>query len=366
MVKLWLPVRIITLLGIVAVCAYSFTVPSSSWANEALKKNVKPTVSQTSEDMRSLWNKASQAAARGQQKECATFFELALKACPPADKSNLCTLHKNLGLTYAERREFQLSLNHYQEAYFLDDQDPESIYNIAASNLNLGKLGLALQWYNKYLQDFPAGKDSARARQMVATLSDAQQSKEAQSTDYLDESDQNTLARWQANKMPIHVYIEPGDKIPGYRKELRQFISDAFNAWAAASGGAVAWQLVDRPIEDGINVQWVQNPEELSNFQAPGRSATGMEQGHAKTETEYIGGKLYIFRCNVQIATYKEGTVMPNETIKATCFHEIGHALGISGHSTNINDTMNSYCPSTGLSNRDKATIKRLYQSPGN
>ncbi len=47
------------------------------------------------------------------------------------------------------------------------------------------------------------------------------------------------------------------------------------------------------------------------------------------------------------------------------CLHEIGHALGLMGHSTNHSDVMYSSMPlatnNRGLSERDKNTVKHLY-----
>jgi len=47
------------------------------------------------------------------------------------------------------------------------------------------------------------------------------------------------------------------------------------------------------------------------------------------------------------------------------CLHEVGHTLGLNGHSANPKDvmfySMNSDNPITALSARDKSTMARLY-----
>jgi predicted Zn-dependent protease len=60
------------------------------------------------------------------------------------------------------------------------------------------------------------------------------------------------------------------------------------------------------------------------------------------------------------------GEVLSDPAMKAVCLHELGHALGISGHSPYSNDimypTLNFDQVLTNLTERDTATIKRLYQ----
>lgn len=42
---------------------------------------------------------------------------------------------------------------------------------------------------------------------------------------------------WNLKKMPIHVYIDDGSDVPGYRSEMKSFVTSAMDAWRHASGG---------------------------------------------------------------------------------------------------------------------------------
>ncbi|MBZ0185329.1 MAG: matrixin family metalloprotease, partial [Candidatus Obscuribacterales bacterium] len=56
---------------------------------------------------------------------------------------------------------------------------------------------------------------------------------------------------------------------------------------------------------------------------------------------------------------------LSDDDMKKVCLHEVGHALGINGHSSDNHDIMFfSESPSVwpALTKRDKLTIRLLYQ----
>jgi hypothetical protein len=60
------------------------------------------------------------------------------------------------------------------------------------------------------------------------------------------------------------------------------------------------------------------------------------------------------------------GKPCSDDAIKETCLHELGHALGLNGHSPNASDIMHfvqSFRQLPALTRRDKNTIARLYSS---
>jgi len=56
---------------------------------------------------------------------------------------------------------------------------------------------------------------------------------------------------------------------------------------------------------------------------------------------------------------------LSEEEMKKTCLHELGHAMGLQGHSTNNHDIMFFAMSTTVwpvISRRDKATLFRVYE----
>ncbi len=54
------------------------------------------------------------------------------------------------------------------------------------------------------------------------------------------------LGWWNLKAMPIHVYIDEGYGIPGYRPEMKSAVLRGLEAWRQASGGKI-WFQVDPP-----------------------------------------------------------------------------------------------------------------------
>ncbi len=79
-------------------------------------------------------------------------------------------------------------------------------------------------------------------------------------------------------------------------------------------------------------------------------------------------GEEYIANAKVRICTIDRETGKPlsEDDMKKTSLHELGHALGLRGHSSNNHDIMfYSVSPTVWpvLSKRDKATLFRLYET---
>ena len=91
-----------------------------------------------------------------------------------------------------------------------------------------------------------------------------------------------------------------------------------------------------------------------------GRNAGETKTGHVKLQ-----GKVYLGRADISIAktNYIGFTCTDLELLK-TALHEIGHAIGILGHSKNITDIMYystaSHRQST-LSDKDIETVNKIY-----
>lgn len=164
------------------------------------------------------------------------------------------------------------------------------------------------------------------------------------------------LCRWPDGAMPIQVYIAP---FTWYEKKkqqeslmYRQMVLDSLDLWRKATNNLVRFNMVSNLNQSQIDFKW--------------RRVDRKTLGHCTYEMD---NQYRLFSAEVQIgisdgllhAAYQEAS-----EVKHTILHEIGHALGLIGHSDEANDIM--YVPHQfgvyTLSPRDMETIRWLYQLP--
>ncbi len=91
---------------------------------------------------------------------------------------------------------------------------------------------------------------------------------------------------------------------------------------------------------------------------------TSSAAGMSKLDTISISGKNYIQDVRIEIATTSPADLRYNDAgMMITSLHEMGHALGLWGHSNDPNDVMYVTGPAAGaiLSARDVLSINALY-----
>lgn len=181
--------------------------------------------------------------------------------------------------------------------------------------------------------------------------------------DYLKQASPTTLMRWAANRIPLTVYIDPGNNVRGFRPQMRQQLIDSFSAWQAASDKRIRYIIVGGPTGANIICHWTCDPKD--------KRMSGYEQGI--TSFKYLEsnpkcGMVQSAEITILIRDRFAHNILSDAAMKAVCLHELGHSLGISGHSPFKGDimfpsfTINGSFP-TSLSERDTATIRRLYQA---
>lgn len=234
-----------------------------------------------------------------------------------------------------------------------------------------GQLDKAIETYRTYLTRFPADRDAKKIASLVTGLEGERaklqsafgQGSAAQpsDTDYFFEVTREGVIRWQAPQMPLKVYVAPGDTTPGYRPQFADLLKQSFASWSQASGGLVSFALVDRPEQAQIICQWSNDPSKFKNI---------AESGHAVLDSSTRTG---LVRGTITILTVPlvEQVPVTDNRMRRTCLHEIGHVLGLAGHTSNPEDamfhTMGVEDTWKDLSVRDANTIVRLYsqtQSP--
>jgi hypothetical protein len=137
---------------------------------------------------------------------------------------------------------------------------------------------------------------------------------------------------------------------------------NAFNEWTDATEGKLSWVEVHNKPDAEIVCQWQGEPKN-SLFE----DGAAVVNSHPPVKHTKIIETANITICTMTQSPLGFGYVpMSDAHVNCACLHEVGHALGLGGHSSNKNDVM--YFARSGqdnchLSARDKTTIARLYKS---
>ncbi|MBY0549398.1 MAG: matrixin family metalloprotease [Candidatus Obscuribacterales bacterium] len=206
--------------------------------------------------------------------------------------------------------------------------------------------------------DFPYATQGKRSLKLTV-LKNRQQLQ-----DYLNEACKGSIIRWASNRIPLTLYIDPGNDVPGYRPQFRKYMLEAFDAWQKASGGRIRYKLVGGPKGANIVCHWTANP-------ADKRMSGGNEQGITRFEYMYLdgqrkkdgGGLARSAEITILVTGRFTKRVLSDADMKGVCIHELGHSFGIHGHSPRKTDIMYPYMNGmSALSGPDANTIVRLYQ----
>lgn len=235
----------------------------------------------------------------------------------------------------------------YKQALIGDVANPEKRYYLALSML-LDKDFEGAKFHSEFIMNNLPNSDYAPFARKIfdAALIASSEKKELEDgagADYL--SDLDFTRPWQ--KMPLKVWMQHTNNNSNLRR--------AFNIWQTALYPTVSFQMVSTRDEADIIVIFDDPKAQCSS-----KLAVGCTSG------SYISknGREHTIKAVISLTSFDpSGGRISDNQLFAVLSHEIGHALGLSGHSKNRSDIM---YPDTSnytvrLSKRDINTIRRIY-----
>lgn len=264
-----------------------------------------------------------------------------------------------LGYCLVQLRQPQRALDAMLKADALNPNQEDVVANLATLYQNLGKPNESLVQCKRYLSLYPKGRQAELMRNLSNVVeTEAKRSagipSSAGQDNYLPEAMQGGAARFKQSSMPITVFIHPGTGRKGYKPEWDGILKQAFQSWSEATKGIVTVKFVN---ESGaaINCMWTDDLKDMINGGEDGLSGPSYS-----TKGELIGSEIFLLTKNPM-----RGHDTTDDEIRMVALHEIGHSLGLMGHSTQQSDVMfSSASSSNGLSDRDKKTLSDLYNAP--
>lgn len=257
------------------------------------------------------------------------------------------SLHWDLAKIYYHKGSYQLS---YQEAKRATSMAPSSAnpyITLGNAALKTGRKQESVKALRTYLSLMPNAANASNVRAFIKSI-ETELNEESGSSiksppgTYLAEATVRGVTHFAAGSMPIKVSVE--------EDRLRPEVKSAFRLWQKETGGLVQFQFVESAESAQIEVRF-------SKVRDAGVPA--IEGGHTRFR-DGVSGRLKAW---ITIYTQNRGAVLGDLEIKSIALHEIGHALGINGHSDQASDIMFLSLDRSraGLSARDVATLKALY-----
>jgi len=166
---------------------------------------------------------------------------------------------------------------------------------------------------------------------------------------------ESILLRWPEKQMPLKVHLpRPPDGLFEEPDGIFDSVRDGVMDWTdVAAPGVPSFVFVENKGDADIPIVWAAEPDggwyiAFCNY-----------EGHALTNRFDVSHILVTAR-------WGDGRVADLHDVYDTMLHEMGHALGLAGHSPNPKDVMapNVGGSQTGLTDRDRNTLKALYARP--
>lgn len=247
----------------------------------------------------------------------------------------------NIGNKYFQEKKYKQALIYYNLAYKIKPKS--SLY---INNLSNVLLKLPLTYNNQKMlvdilnlpeEEYPTIKGSKYL--ILDRLNEYKfRMLMAYGRNYIDLiTYNNKIIRWNEKTFPLRVYVNNKSmkEIPEYYKES---VKEAFDNWSRSTNNFLKFILVNEE-ESDIYIEF----QDSKNTYNKNNKQDSYEYIVANTYPEIKDNKLK--RMVIRYGIYNfEGKLYKREEVYRTLLHEIGHALGLMGHS--LDDTSLMYMSS--------------------
>lgn len=304
------------------------------------------------------FNEASQLLLSGQTAQAAEKLASVVVALPELPEA-----HTMYGTALLKLGKTQQALEELEKANKLKPNTEVVLMNLGVGYQTLGRTAEGLKQFQKYMELYPKGLYAKNVSAIIGIMkTEAMRTQGIESSkgkdNYLSEALALGASRWEVASMPVKVFIADGKGVGGYRDECRTILEQAFNNWAAATEGKIKLEFVSDPNAAAIDCRWTDTPKDLIN---PAEGGQALVFPDANGHIRQI--KMQLLTCMPE-----SKDPMAAKVLNHISLHEVGHSLGLLGHSSGPEDIMFSsvsfVAPLEGLSERDKKTIHELYFAP--
>ncbi|MBC8233878.1 tetratricopeptide repeat protein [bacterium] len=152
---------------------------------------------------------------------------------------------------------------------------------------------------------------------------------------------------------PITLYVGSIPLSEELKSGYRDALEESLSLWEEVAEGKVKFKRVDSPNDADIKLKWIYK------LMHSNRSRQIGEANLVRMEAGKFHVEVVIF-----LRDFTTMKLLDCDTLKAAILHELGHALGLWGHSPNPGDVMFYSAAATKPIERDVATLRKVYATP--
>ena len=305
-------------------------------------------------------NQAYDLAQAGNNEQAIVLLKQAIVVDPSSFDA-----HMNMAAALIALKRYDEALSECTIALKLNPKDEKAYANYLGAAIGSNHLDDALKVGQDYLKRFPHGEvHTVMANEVTAVKAEMKHRENIHGVlappgapdNYLYLVTPTGKRHWIPQTMPLRVYIAPGQSYQGFLPEFQSILISSFMAWQNATHGLVRFMPVDDPRLANIECNWADSAYNLSLAAEAGEAVV---HGEPSTVSHV---NITILTCRPELPNKKISLAL----VQQVSLHEIGHALGLGGHSDNAQDIMfcatDSNVEHVQLSQRDINTVILLYQ----
>lgn len=272
---------------------------------------------------------------------------------------NLSGISCKIGKNLLEHKQYEKALPYFELAIMLDKDDLDAYYYYAQA---LNELPMSYDVQKKLFELSQNSKSGAAASLASHEIAKYKYFILTQAgPNYIQQTPyQDKVLRWDPKTFPLKVYIQPKQELPKYYFSA---VQQAFISWSKATNGYLKFEFINTEQNADIDFRFINK----DNSQCKDQNCKYVLAYATPTVT---GNKLKKFDIKFS-TTDNYNQLFKQKDIYLASMHEIGHALGIMGHSFNEDNLMypsnveenplHSKFRSRGITLQDINTIRLLY-----
>lgn len=267
----------------------------------------------------------------------------------------------NIGICHLRLGDYKATITDVQKSIKFGGLQSAQCIIMSSAYEGLGDPAKAHAWLDLACKVEPAKAARPAVQAKMESLKDPMHSPSGKpdAPDYL--GGLVSVQKWHVKDFPIKVFVRKNIQMPEFHDQFDKLVQDALNQWCKATDNLVKYKIVSAKESANLIFDYTERREQVSPQHDPGID------GNAENRVRMDDSSVDFSTITVLVKDAPGAAYRKPYAVTKALLHEIGHALGIHGHSPNPQDMMFSNATpeiASTLSKRDINTIRRMYNLP--